>query len=443
MRPSSETRDLAAPAGLFGERAERSPDGLASPHDSGRLARDTAATTITRLVAVVLGVVATVVVTRALGPDGRGAVAVAGALATTLVQVGLLGLHSANAYRISRDARELPALLGNSLAASGVVGGGIALATYAVAWWRPDLVVVQGVMLGLVLAWVPFGVLALLLSSLLQGLGDVRGYNLSDLVTRLASVGLALAVVAVGAAIPSVVFASAFSALVIGVGYSAHRLRAHLRDAVVVSMPLLTDAMRYGARAWIACLCGYLTMRLDLIIVWHRLGTHDAGVYSIAASLGDHMLILPTSLAAMLLPRLSAEPDAGLRLRVALRSAGVMGLLLGTALAASVAAGPWLFGGLFGAPFLEAASIWRWLAPGVLFYGVEVVIAQYLSGSGFPRSVVAVWVFVTGVNLGATVWAVDAYGMAGAAAVSTATWLLLLVLIVAVAFRHARATNDG
>src|SRR3989442_8842856 len=70
----------------------------------------------TRVFLIGAGVVASVMVARALGPEGRGLYAVAGALAGVGVQFGNLGLHSANTYFAARDRGLLPRLAGNSLA---------------------------------------------------------------------------------------------------------------------------------------------------------------------------------------------------------------------------------------------------------------------------------------------------------------------------------------
>ncbi|NDD28795.1 MAG: hypothetical protein EB084_11070, partial [Proteobacteria bacterium] len=174
------------------------------------------------------------------------------------------------------------------------------------------------------------------------------------------------------------------------------------------------------------------------LIVGHALGPHETGLYSIAVSLGDQLLLLPTSLAAVIFPRLSAEPDAATRFRAALRATAVTALLLGTLTAACVAVSPWLIETLFGAAFANAAVAWRWLAPGVFLYGLEIVIAQYLSGSGFPPAVMGLWIVIAAGNLGATLWAVPRYGIMGAAAVTSGTYAVLLVAITAVAAHHAR-----
>src|SRR5262245_3497664 len=67
----------------------------------------------TRAFLIGAGVAASVLVTRALGPAGRGLYAVAGVLTSIGVQFGNLGLHSANTFFVARDRRLLSRLAGN------------------------------------------------------------------------------------------------------------------------------------------------------------------------------------------------------------------------------------------------------------------------------------------------------------------------------------------
>src|SRR4051812_47216208 len=72
-----------------------------------------------------LNVASSIVVARALGPSGRGSVAVAIALTLVLVQVGTLGLASANPYLTAQDPTRRGRLITNSLLMA--LGIGVAL----------------------------------------------------------------------------------------------------------------------------------------------------------------------------------------------------------------------------------------------------------------------------------------------------------------------------
>ena len=84
--------------------------------------RQVSETYLTRLSVVALGFVNSILVTRILGPEGRGLFAVANTLSATGVQLGNLGLQSSNTYYVAREPGKLPVLLGNSLVVSAARG---------------------------------------------------------------------------------------------------------------------------------------------------------------------------------------------------------------------------------------------------------------------------------------------------------------------------------
>ena len=60
-------------------------------------------TFVTRVLVAAIGLITSVLVARILGPEGRGAYAVAATIGAMGVQLGNLGLQAANTYVISRQ----------------------------------------------------------------------------------------------------------------------------------------------------------------------------------------------------------------------------------------------------------------------------------------------------------------------------------------------------
>src|SRR4051794_16130472 len=87
----------------------------------------------TKIAVLLLNVGATIVVARALGPTGRGAVAVAFSFTLLLIQFGSLGLHSANSYFGARDPAQMSRILTNTLWT--VVGVGFLLVLVGLGVW--------------------------------------------------------------------------------------------------------------------------------------------------------------------------------------------------------------------------------------------------------------------------------------------------------------------
>src|SRR5437867_4574809 len=170
----------------------------------------------TRVFLIGAGVVASVLVARTLGPEGRGLYAVAGALAGVGVQFGNLGLHSANTYFAARDRSLLPRLAGNSLAVSAALGAAAIALLWSAAVLRPDIVPLGGPLLLLVSASIPIGLGYLLLQNLLIGVQEVRAFNRIEIVTRLVSLTLIALVILERTVSPASLFAAGVAASAVG-----------------------------------------------------------------------------------------------------------------------------------------------------------------------------------------------------------------------------------
>ena len=122
----------------------------------------------TRIIIIALGLITTVIVTRILGPEGRGLYAVAATIGAIGIQFGNLGLHASNTYYVAQDRSILPTLLGNSLLVSFGCGTlGIIIAWCIFILW-PNLAPINGVLLIMALIWIPIGLAYLLIQNLHQ-----------------------------------------------------------------------------------------------------------------------------------------------------------------------------------------------------------------------------------------------------------------------------------
>jgi O-antigen/teichoic acid export membrane protein len=77
--------------------------------------------------------------------------------------------------------------------------------------------------------------------------------------------------------------------------------------------------------------------------------------------------------------------------------------------------------------------------PGSFLLGIETVMVQYLNSLGFPKIIAYFWLLVTALNIGVNFWAIPAYGIVGAAIVSTVSYSLVFILVLAVIYNDIRS----
>src|SRR3954466_13547803 len=94
----------------------------ATPVEERPLAPDVVLMFVTKVSLLALNVGTTVVVARALGTSGRGAVAVAFSFTLVLIQFGSLGLQTAAPYFAARDPRRTARVVGNVIWFAAAIG---------------------------------------------------------------------------------------------------------------------------------------------------------------------------------------------------------------------------------------------------------------------------------------------------------------------------------
>ncbi len=397
----------------------------------------------TRILLIAVGLLTSVIVTRALGAEGRGLYAVAGVVASIGVQFGCLGLHASNTYAVARDRTLLPSLLGNSLFVGLLLGGvGAWLAWMLFGLW-PALAPVHGVLLALALSAMPLGLTYLLIQNLLLGIHEVRVFNLLEICSKVGIVALLLLVILVGRVSAEWLFGTT----VLGMGVTCLVALIALRRRLVVSprvvLPLLLEQGRYGLKAYLAALASFLVIRADLLMVQYLRGSAAAGFYSIAVALSDMVYMFPVVVGTILFPKLAGMSDGDARRRltgqVARGVGGIMILMVGVS---AVLARPAVHF-LFGREFLPAVPAFLWLLPGILALSVHTILMNYCAAIGMPWVTVFAPFLALVVNLGLNAVLIPRLGIVGASLASVVTYGLMLSVSLVYFLKHDVRRAEG
>ena len=377
----------------------------------------------TRVLGIVVGVLTLTMTTWLLGPEGRGRFTLTMAALATIIQFGNAGLHSSATYWLAQDNTRRRAI-GSLLAwfSFGPVALLFAIALAAVWIWPQLIPDVPTRNLALAFLAGPPSMFMLLASNAFLGLGRPGAFNLLDLAGKVAG-GCAVmfllwggldAVFAVYAALHLAIAAAAYN-LLVGPGWPG-----------LPDWRIARGMVGFGARVFVVNLAMFLVLRMDLFLLNALASTKEAGLYSVAVQIGDILMLTTASVAAMLFPRLTAM-EAGHRWRATKRVLWVSGAVLGAmALVLAAVASP-VFARWFGAEFVSSTVALYWLLPGLWCLGMNTLLYQHLSSFGMPAFMIVSTCAGAAFNAALNLWAIPHYGMAGAAAVSSATYILLLV----------------
>jgi len=395
-----------------------------------------AETFVTRILIICLGLITSVIVARVLGPEGRGLYALAVIITAMGIQFGNLGLHASNTYYVAKDHDLLPPLLANTLVVSFLLGGlGSGLAWIVFLLW-PKLAPINGSLLALSLAWIPFGLAYLLLQNLLLGIHQVRAYNKIQLISNILGVVVIGLIIVVGLVSVETLFCAGFVAALISFCWALARIRSHLSRVPHPSFSVFQENIRYGIKAYLAALFAFLVVRVDLLMVKYMLNAEQAGYYSVAVSLGDMLYILPTVVGSLLFPKLSELTSDTEKWRLAKQTTLVLGAVMLPVTAVVIFVAKPIVRIMFGNPFLPAVSSFIVLSVGMLFYGVNNMVSNYLASIGFPWFSVHVWIIATGLNIALTLFLISNCGIIGAAISSLICYATVFFLQLIYAGRY-------
>ena len=397
-----------------------------------------------RLAMVVNSVFAGIVVARWLGADGVGKLAVINVSVITLVQLGSLGLPSANTYFIAKDKNQFRRAAVNSLVFAIIGGGLLAIGLVVITSSRPEWFgVVAQDLFRIAAISIPFQLITLIGLNIFLAIGKIREFNLLDVTGQsFVLINALLTLLILHSGLGTLVIlnaaASVLVSLVIAVmlGTSAQKLNA--RDkAWRGDLVLLKQMIGYGIKSHVAILAGTLIFRADLLVVNHFRGASEAGVYSLASQMATLLMMLPSVIATLLFPRVTAEQDqTGNTTCVVARHTALVMLLC------CLAAVPFslLLPIVYGSVFSDATVQLLILLPGVFFIGLQSVLVQHFNALGLPKTVPVFWVVTLVINLIMVFLMVPRYGARGAALASTISYSLISFLMIGYFLVETRRT---
>jgi O-antigen/teichoic acid export membrane protein len=399
--------------------------------NDSRFSSRVAWTFATRILMIANSVVAGVIVARWLGAKGVGELAVINVAIATVVQIGSLGLPSSNTYFIAQDPGRLRQAAINSVFVALFIGGllGIGLSSLAAA--RPDWFgFVSSDLIRIASASIPFQLITLIGLNILLAVGKIREFNMLDLAGQsFVLINALLALIVLRRGLATLVVLNTAAAIVVSIVVAvliAIAARKLARSEWRADLSLLARMIRYGIKFHVSILAGAIIFRADLLVVNHFRGADEAGVYSVATQFGMLLMLLPSVIATLLFPRVTAEQDArGETTALVTRYTALITFFC------CLAAVPFSFllPLIYGSAFTSATPLLLILLPGVYLVGIESVLVQHFNALGVPRAIPVYWVVTLVANLLLVFYLVPRLGAQGAAIASTLSYALIFALV--------------
>lgn len=380
--------------------------------------------------AYLVGLLANIVVTRALSPEARGLYAIF--LISVTLAAGLLtiGYHHAGIYFIGRGKADVPTVLGQGLFVVLFAGAGAGLLALGAAAVVGDRLPVLSWPGGLFI----ISVAALVAVQVLNGVFIAEGrFGAMNLLTVLRPGQHSLFFLAAAwfglLSFPTAV-ALWTASLLLNVGTGILLVGRKARGIVRPGWPrwdLLRPMIGFGLTGQSGNLAQLLNYRLDSYLVLALVGRADVAYYAIATAAAEALWFLPTAVSTVLLPGLTrAQADEAGRF-TAFTARLTLAISLGGALAIAMLA-PVMLPLVFGESYTRSVPALYALLPGAVAASLTKVLASYIFGSGRVGINTGVAFLALSVTLALDLLLIPPLGIVGAALASSASYLTSMLL---------------
>lgn len=394
----------------------------------------------TQVAVALLSLVNVLIVARALGPAGRGQVALLTTITYLTSQISLFGVEQANVNLAGNHPKMRPMLATNSFFFSIVFGG-------AAIGFVSGLIAIFPVVGGSLpsgLRWLALGSIPLLIFQtylLLLVRADYRFAfaNAGFIVVPIVNVGANGTLAAIGAISVGTAFSTWVAGQALGTLIFAWCVKYRLAGFGSPDLAVARQMVGFGLRAQGGRVMMLGNYKLDQWFVGAISGARELGVYSVAVAWAEALFHLPTALSAVQRPDLvrASRREAVRQTGVVFRTAALITLPLAVVM---VVAAPILCVTVFGADFRDSIVQLRVLAAGAFGILALKLLGNALTAQRKPMLETA----AIGVGFIATlildVALIPPYGGLGAAAASS---LAYSAGGVAVALLFARRLGAG
>jgi glycosyltransferase involved in cell wall biosynthesis len=383
----------------------------------------------------IAGFVATIMISRGLGPAGRGLYAYPAALLGIMVAFAHIGLEFAQVY-LAGQGRDLRRMWADATVASVVLGVlcclGLGIA----------IVIDPRTSGGLPLSWlaIPAGITPIALMNLYWA----SLLRLDGRIVRAAQASWFSA--AVQAVAVAVLFwlheLTPFRVLLLLLlmnGSNWLLLLLTCRRAGLVTLridpALLRQSIAFGVKAYGAQTTFYLIIRVDQVLVPGYVGYRQLGLYSVAAVVAQLIWVLTDPLAAALVPhqvRASARDVRRLSFAMVWRSLWISLIAAGGAWVLAPFAVPIVYG----SGFVGAVPALRLLLPGIVALAATKPLQAMLLKEGRAVALSVLGIGALGLNIALNVALLPRIGIRGSSIASSVCYALLALSFVFLARRR-------
>lgn len=416
-----------------------------------KLFRHSIITFFSEILVFVFGFLGLIIITRALGPDGKGLYSLILLVPSLMLTFGSFGIGAANIYFIGNKKYKVEDIVSNSVVVV-IFLSIILIATFWILFQfdffrnfiNSDRIPLS--YLWLMVLSIPVSLLLSFFQNVIRGKEKIVDYNLARLLENgLNFLAIFVLLVILKGGVTSAVFAYLLSisgALI----FTTYLVRRISKITLKLNYKLLKDSASYGWKVYFANMISFLSYRIDMFLLVFLLSPANSiaqiGFYSVAVSMAEKIFIIPGVFSTVLFPKISSvsSGEANLVTPKIVRHTFAIVLLISIMLAFLAKPIILIF---FGSAFLPSIIPFIALLPGIVAFSIGGVIAADLSGRGKPEWAIFTSIACVITNVALNFYLVPKFGILGAAISSSiAYWIDTLIILIVFVKISGRKVSD-
>jgi len=374
------------------------------------------------------GIVASVISARALGVEGRGVFGAAQALGSIGAQFMNLGFHSAGVFMLSKDPSKKDQIWGNIIMLS-VSAAGVSALIYAAAQYLTQITI-SGPVLVLACASIPIMLYSMLQQNLFIGLKKVAFYNAMEIIISVTYPALLLITSLLWVQTPTSAYSLGIAGQIAACCAGVYFMRRHLDAVPRPCRKTFYETLPFGVKAYAASLLSFLVIRSGILIVSGMLGDEQTGLYSVAVSLSDIIMMLPAVLGLILFPEAAAMRSDKEQYDFMKKTLCIFSILMAVIVSAAALLSRLVIGTLYGAEFISSSDVFIILMPGAFFMALQSILSNYFAAKNMWTGNIITPLFGFTVNITLNFALIPLYGISGAAFSSVTAYLVMFLCML-------------
>lgn len=394
-----------------------------------------------KIIALVAFFVTNIIIARYLGPEGKGLVSIFTVVPHLVVSLSIFGMDKSANYVLGKrqylDGQVLSALIVSAIFAL-IIGVAVPL-LYFYSTWSPNYTTT---LVALTISVALFEIVQRLSTGIMLGREMIFAYSFTRWVPSAVQMLYVVAIVAIATlGAQDVVFGVVLGTF-LSMVYSLMNVFRRIPFAPKFDSGCYRFMLGYGAASMVGEFLVMFNYKVQIFTL-QFLGTiEQVGLYALGQNFSELLWQIPGAISAVVLSRSANATSAdafaekiGVLLRITLYGCAVVAVGLGVFLQIAIPL-------VFGEAFSESATVVWILLPGVVGMIAFQILVTDLAGRGRPMIGTLIIAPMVAINIGLGALLAPTYGVAGAAAAASLSYLATTVVTIIVYCRVSRL-NPG